>query len=277
MGLENPTYVSDLNQAWPVGNQDQKLDGDNHLRAIKTALKNTFPGFTGRIWRRRNVSASGPVTLNDNVSLIRCTQAITITPDAASVLGAWMAVIRADGGDVTINPGQPINGQDLLVVPNGYSAFLYSDGSEFFAMLVFSQLPASVKAFPTGTKMLFQQTSAPVGWTKQTSAAYNDASIRLTTGSVGTGGADAFTTVFGAGKSTAGHALTIGELPPHNHDSQVDQVGGVSSVGGGQTIVYARGFGTPFTTGNTGSGQSHTHPLNSLNLKYVDLICASID
>ena len=51
------------------------------------------------------------------------------------------------------------------------------------------------QAFPTGTKMLFNQTSAPTGWTKDTTNNDNSA-IRVVTGSVGTGGSDGFTTTF---------------------------------------------------------------------------------
>ena len=38
---------------------------------------------------------------------------------------------------------------------------------------------------PGGTKMLFQQTAAPTGWTKDT--AHTDKALRLTSGTVGTG------------------------------------------------------------------------------------------
>ena len=42
--------------------------------------------------------------------------------------------------------------------------------------------------------MLFQQTAAPTGWTKQTT--HNDKALRLQTGTVGTGGSVAFSTAF---------------------------------------------------------------------------------
>ena len=57
------------------------------------------------------------------------------------------------------------------------------------------QLHRSVGEFPSGTRTLFNQTTAPVGWTKDTSAAYNDACPRLVTGSVGTGGSTVFSTI----------------------------------------------------------------------------------
>lgn len=48
MTIEAVTYVSDLNVAYP-GSSDNISEGDNHLRNIKTALKNTFPNVTGAV------------------------------------------------------------------------------------------------------------------------------------------------------------------------------------------------------------------------------------
>lgn len=42
MGLESPTYVSDLVPTNPVST-DLRSQGDDHLRNLKTALQNTFP------------------------------------------------------------------------------------------------------------------------------------------------------------------------------------------------------------------------------------------
>ncbi len=46
MSLENASYIHQLNPANPSG-ADRVKDGDDHLRMLKTALKNTFPGITG--------------------------------------------------------------------------------------------------------------------------------------------------------------------------------------------------------------------------------------
>jgi hypothetical protein len=67
---------------------------------------------------------------------------------------------------------------------------------------------------PSGTAMLFQQTSAPTGWTKQTT--HNDKSLRIVSGTAGAGGTLAFSTVFGRTTSD-GFTLTTNEIPPHAH------------------------------------------------------------
>jgi len=48
MGLETGLYIADLNAANPPGT-DPKSQGDDHLRLIKEALRNCFPGFTGSV------------------------------------------------------------------------------------------------------------------------------------------------------------------------------------------------------------------------------------
>lgn len=48
MGLESVTYIKDLNELWPLGT-DPKSAGDDHIRRIKLALKNTFPNADSAI------------------------------------------------------------------------------------------------------------------------------------------------------------------------------------------------------------------------------------
>jgi hypothetical protein len=46
MGLETGTTISQLDSTWPLGG-DQKSQGDNHVRLIKSVLKTQFPGAAG--------------------------------------------------------------------------------------------------------------------------------------------------------------------------------------------------------------------------------------
>ena len=51
MGLETFTgaFINGLDEDWPIGNADEKSEGDNHLRGIKEVLKNSFPQITGAV------------------------------------------------------------------------------------------------------------------------------------------------------------------------------------------------------------------------------------
>ena len=130
--------------------------------------------------------------------------------------------------------------------------------------------------------MLFQQTSAPSGWTKVTSGVDNRA-LRLVSGTVGTGGANNFTNVLNSTVTTGGgivqnHTLTVAQMPAHQHDTSVTNSNLFPSFGG-VTIGYG-GPGqypaTTFTMSNTGGGQAHNHGLTqpnfNLNVAYTDCL-----
>jgi hypothetical protein len=147
----------------------------------------------------------------------------------------------------------------------------------------------AIDAFPSGTKMLFQQTAAPTGWTKDTT--HNDKALRITNGTVGTGGSVAFETAFAsqtpAGSvsvTVAGHTLTISEIPSHSHDIPSQPLSG--STNGVATRGDTVGNSGILDTGSVGGGNSHTHAGSTatftgtaidLDVSYVDVIIAAKD
>lgn len=48
MTVETATYISQLNTSYPATG-DNKTEGDNHLRLIKSTIKNSFPNITGEV------------------------------------------------------------------------------------------------------------------------------------------------------------------------------------------------------------------------------------
>lgn len=171
-------------------------------------------------------------------------------------------------------------------------------------------LPTWGDVIESGTRMLFQQTSAPTGWTKDTTATYNDASVRLTTGTVTSGGADAFSSTFGTSKSTASYTLTTADIPSHTHtfttggrsaahthsgttsgpSANTLQASGAGGTLGGGTGWLAQSHTHSITTGTesadhthsgttnaAGSGGGHSHSLSNFNIKYTDFIIATKD
>jgi hypothetical protein len=136
--------------------------------------------------------------------------------------------------------------------------------------------------FPSGTRMAFQQTSAPTGWTKVTDAAYNNVAFRLITGTVSSGGTVDFTTAFGAAV-TGSTVLTVAQLPPHAHDAHWNaraENNNSNYVPPGTEFLMKTSATDPtnsedtsFVIENTGLGEGHTHPLD-LRVKYRDFILA---
>lgn len=173
----------------------------------------------------------------------------------------------------------------------------------------------SAPAFPAGTRMIFNQTAAPTGWTKDTTAALNDSALRIVTGAIGSGGSVAFSTAFtsytpagtvnsatssgtvaasGISATADSHVLTIAEMPSHTHTSNVwSTISGATSHPSSTTGATITNITTGATGGDGGhthtvSGGSHVHGLTmnahshtfagtaiNLTVKYVDFIIAS--
>jgi len=137
--------------------------------------------------------------------------------------------------------------------------------------------PSHRHFFDQGTAVLFQQTSAPTGWTKQTT--HNDKALRVVSGTAGSGGSSAFSTVFGK-TATDGFTLTTAEIPVHSHIAGPGQTfiyGDGSSlfgVTGGANAYYPTAQST--ATANSGSGGSHAHGMD-IRVQYVDVIIATKD
>lgn len=140
---------------------------------------------------------------------------------------------------------------------------------------------ASPSAFPAGTRMSFQQTAAPTGWTKDTTAAINDAILRLVTGTVTAGGSAAFSTWNAANPSVGATTLTEAQIPSHTHvirgsDSAVVNASIRNTISNNKGAVD--NSVSTSTTAATGGGGSHTHTGGGApSIKYYDFIIASKD
>jgi hypothetical protein len=132
--------------------------------------------------------------------------------------------------------------------------------------------------FPSGTVMLFAQTTAPTGWTKVTT--YNDAALRVVSGTAGVGGVTGFSSVFSpSGVPSNSISLTTAQIPSHSHSLNPNFNVNFSRAGfdpGGLAFLTSEAGGSGFVISNTGSSDTHYHT-TTLNLKYVDVIFASKD
>lgn len=136
-------------------------------------------------------------------------------------------------------------------------------------------------SFASGTRMVFQQTAAPTGWTKDTTAAINNGALRTVTGSVTTGGSVNFTAAFSS-QSVSGtvgnHTLTVGQMPAHNHTYTPPDPQLAYAAGAAATAAVP---GSATNTGNRGGGNAHNHSFSgtaiNLAVKYYDVIIAQKD
>ena len=163
---------------------------------------------------------------------------------------------------------------------------------------------AAAAAFDAGTRMMFAQTSAPTGWTKDTTN-YNNHTLRVVTGAASTGGTVDFTTAFASqavsgtvgtsGSSTVSGTsdattLSTSQIPSHTHNLNYVQSGGCSVTRGAADLAYGT-LGQAAYALATGGGGSHTHSFTSsghthtggaftgtainLAVKYLDVITAT--
>jgi len=144
--------------------------------------------------------------------------------------------------DLTYNPGTNALTAGSFIKSGGTSSqFLKADGSVDGTQYATN--------FVSGTLMLFQQTSAPTGWTKQTT--HNDKVLRVVSGSASSGGSTAFTSVF-ASRTPAGSVSVSGS---NSGGSVTGSVSGSNSGGGVSN-----------TTLSTSEMPSHGHTINEISI-----------
>ena len=204
--------------------------------------------------------------------------------ESGSDAGSDFEVVRYDDAGAEVDSPLTINRATGAATFSGASAtfdVLPTDGTNQF------------DAFPSGTRLMFQQSVAPTGWTLINTAGYHDSVPRIiTSGTAGIGGEDTFTAMFGTDLT-----ITEAQMPQHSHTGSSLNV----STSGNHTHSYSRpntgsdtgGTGTnkpiSVSTANTGSDGAHTHSISGstgtrgsssaipFQLTYVDFIVAEKD
>jgi hypothetical protein len=182
--------------------------------------------------------------------------------------------IHSTLGSVSLE-SQNVTGAQTLYIPSisGSKTLLTTDGDG-------SSL-TGVQPFPSGTKMMFYQASAPTAWTQDTTASLDGCALRVETS---TGGGSGGTHDLASPPSTShthtgvshthstpshshshslsagAHTLSIAEMPSHNH-----VLGSTRTEGNGYPFHSAFQYvydGTRAYTQNEGGGGSHSHSLS---------------
>lgn len=251
-------------------------------------------------------AAGYTAVLGDHGKTFSCVGTFTLAFTACATLtDGWWINVRNDGaGNITLDPNlaETINGAATVVLLPGQSSIVNCNG----VSLTTIGLPSS--EFAAGTRTSFNQTTAPTGWTKDTTAALNDSIMRIVTGAVGSGGSTAFTT-FNGQTATAAYTLTASDIPAHAHGvtdaghshTKTDPghahnanrgSGGIGSTyistnsGSTENTVTAalvstatigitiNSSATGVSINNTGGGGAHSHGITT-SIKYNDFIIAS--
>ena len=258
------------------GCQIEKLYLINNGLADAVTVKNT--GGTGIA-----VPAGKSMFVYNNGTNVVEAVTASVTPFAVASGGTGLATLTAN--NVLLGNG---TSAVQFVAPGSNGNVLTSNGSTWTS--------AAAAAFDSGTVMLFAQTTAPTGWTKNTTTGDNSA-LRVVTGTASTGGSQGFTTAFASQTPTGSVSITAvsgsagnttlstPQIPSHSHT-----LPGSFRPEGGPTAAFSTPGGTvqPESTGNTGGGGAHSHPFsfssgsgtfsgNAINLavQYIDVIRAT--
>ena len=224
--------------------------------------------------QRFRIQSNGVVDIDGNTNFSNGVDVVGNITVTGTVDGVDVATRDTLFGGLTSSSG---------VLTNGVTATTQSASDNTTKVATTAYVTTAIgnaDAFPSGTVMLFAQSSAPTGWTKQTT--HNNKALRVVSGSASSGGSNAFSNTFAsrsltanAGNTTAGgnvsvsianantsgnvnsHTLSINEIPSHSHGI------GAASLGPPNGGSAARGASAAnignMSTGNAGGGGGHSH------------------
>ena len=272
----------------------------------------TLDGVEGSNFLRSNTSdnCSGTITF-DAEKGIRCSHGQqTDGNDGFIASGKFGTGLNIVGTQTSSGTGRQIRLWGNLITSGGDTYWASGNdgaGSGLDADTLDGLHASQIGGFPSGTRMVFQQTSAPSGWTKDTSDT-NQRALRVVSGTAGSGGSVDFTTAFASNRgsssnnggntgnrsaTTGGRSLSEAQLNQHRH--KVDTHNEWSGDYGHHTTqswrqVHTGGTGYLPWTSWTGSSSSHNHGGGSHNhstpnhshttnvaVRYLDVIIASKD
>jgi len=146
MGLETGNYIADLNSSNPTGS-DGKSAGDNHLRLIKSLLKNSFPGFSGPVVVAGTVGGTGDVvTITPATALVSYVSPMVLVfvPGATNTtavtvnISALGAKALKSPAAADLSAGDLVSGEPVLAVYDGTYFRMLHPTKSYIDQLAFS-------------------------------------------------------------------------------------------------------------------------------------------
>lgn len=118
--------------------------------------------------------------------------------------------------------------------------------------------------FPAGTVMLFAQTNAPTGWTKDTTN-FNNSGLRVVTGTASTGGTVDFTTAFASQAVNGSISSTTATNQATTATNQATTATNQAITPSGSVSITSVSGSAGSTTLTTPQIPSHTHTYTGMN------------
>jgi len=229
MGLETGTYIDSLNTSNP-GATDSVAQGDDHIRLVKSTIKNTFPNVTGAM-----TATHTELNLLDGCTA-NTTELNYVDIATLGTVEASKAVTADSNKDITgirnLTVTGTITNSSIIslsdVYPVGSIYINASDGTN----------PGTLLGF--GTWVAFGAGRVPVG-------------------------IDATQTEFDTAEETGGaktHTLTVSEIPAHTHNlGSKDSTAGDGGAFNEEFIEDPADTtnGPNVTSSSTGGGSAHNN------------------
>lgn len=309
-GYISKSVAGSANVTLTTNNADPTAEASNKVIELTGALTGNIHVFIPAVENYYVVynNTSGSFTLDiaatghgaNSVQVVQGSHTILYCKNGNSVVDLFANSL----GNLSIKNNLTINASVFTASNGAINATAYSgNGSSL----------TGVSSIPSGTTALFFQGSAPSGWTQNTDASINTTTLRVVTGTGGgTGGSDAFSSVFSGSKSTApgtitynslgeasvdasglslgSHTLSTPELPAHTHTGSYSVIlqrfrsqahinpavtSVTSSTGGGGGHSHGVDGGGASLAGNATASTTLSVP--SMNLKFANVIACSKD
>ena len=302
MPLETGTFINSLVATNPAAT-DALSVSDDHLRLIKSTIKNTFPNITNAI-----TATHGELNIMDNAS----------AAVATTLVDADRMVINDD--DVGMKQVALPDLRTYLTSNLAITSAMITDGTISTAdigdgQITTAKLASSVTLIPAGVVSAFAGTAAPTGYLLCYGQTINRSQYADLFAAIGTtyGAGDGSTTFvvpdlrglviagldnmggtsanrllgvvgsvdgdnLGATGGNETHTLTTAEMPAHSHTGVVQQredfnptTGATTQtpLGFGDTRGGGRASASPLTIDNTGGGGAHPNVQPTMILNYI--------
>lgn len=130
MTVESASYIADLNASYPASG-DQKKEGDDHIRLIKTVIKATINGWSGNVLMSgSDTGTANNYALTPSPALVAYTtnMMVLLVPANTNTTASTLAISGLTAKGIKDVDGNALTANDLVA---GSAYLLFYDGTYF--------------------------------------------------------------------------------------------------------------------------------------------------